>query len=110
MCVLMLVVPLHAAFAAGLCAQQRSPVATTAPLQAQPEHCAKVASDHHDAGTHAKSSCSACAVCCLGAALPVASLGLAAVPLAGALTFPVATPDVGFVTDGPERPPRSPLV
>ena len=74
---------------------------------------------HHDAHQHqhhhttghglnqlAKFKCSACAVCCIGAALPATLLVFApAVPQA--LPGPVITVQpVEFVTDGPDRPPR----
>ena len=57
-----------------------------------------------------KFKCSACAACCMGAALPTAALTFEPFP-------PLMTPDsfvpathVGFVTDGPDRPPRFSLV
>lgn len=82
--------------------------------------------DHHpaatpsDAGSDAPSvqqldklmkfKCSACAACCIGVALPPAALTFEPFP-------PLMTPDsfvptrhVGFVTDGPDRPPRLSLV
>ena len=59
--------------------------------------------------TGASAKCSACASCCVGAALPAATMAVPdgvpdAVP-SGA-TGDAAT---GFVTDGPDRPPRPPL-
>ena len=60
----------------------------------------------HQIGKLAKFKCSACASCCIGAALQPA-------PLAALSPAPVMAPDafvpasrIGFVTDGPDRPPR----
>ena len=57
-----------------------------------------------------KSKCSACAACCMGTALPAAALAFE--PFAPALAPPsfVSAPAIGFVTDGPDRPPRILLV
>lgn len=79
-----------------------------------------VATHHHEAGqAHAhtavsdatpadlaKSKCSACAACCMGTALPAAALVFEPFePAPAPLSF-VSTPAIGFVTDGPDRPPR----
>ena len=68
-----------------------------------------------DASVHhlnklSKFKCSACAACCVGAALPTSSLEFLSFPPAVALDHFVPTPHVGFFTDGPDRPPRLPLV
>jgi hypothetical protein len=60
------------------------------------EHLAKLA----------KFKCSACASCCAGAALPVATLEFDPVIPAAAPVFSVPASHVAFITDGPERPPR----
>ncbi|MDE2626847.1 MAG: hypothetical protein KGL99_06810 [Burkholderiales bacterium] len=53
-----------------------------------------------------KSKCSACASCCVGAALPTATLEFAAVAGAFVPTPFVPVSRVGFYTDSPDRPPR----
>lgn len=53
-----------------------------------------------------KFRCSACAACCMGAALPTAVLEFNPVAGTAAPTSFVTTARVGFVTDNPERPPR----
>lgn len=59
--------------------------------------------------TAAKAKCSACASCCFGAALPAAPIALpACVPDAAPSAVP-CDEAIGFVTDGPDRPPRLPL-
>jgi hypothetical protein len=60
----------------------------------------------HDLGTLAKFKCSACAACCMGAALPAAALVFPASARAIAPAFFVPASHVGFFTDGPDRPPR----
>jgi hypothetical protein len=54
--------------------------------------------------------CSACAACCMGAALPAAALMFASFAPATAPSFFVCVEPVGFFTDGPDRPPRISLV
>jgi hypothetical protein len=57
-----------------------------------------------------KFKCSACAACCMGAALPTAAMAFEPfVPLMTPDSF-VPTRHIGFVTDGPDRPPRLSLV
>lgn len=53
-----------------------------------------------------KFKCNACAVCCMGAAMPTAIFAFE--PFAPAMTPEsfVPTSQIGFVTDGPDRPPR----
>ncbi|HEY8709430.1 MAG TPA: hypothetical protein VIM34_15725 [Burkholderiaceae bacterium] len=60
--------------------------------------------DHLDKLSKAK--CSACASCCVGAALPTAALEFAAVAGAVVPTTFVPASRVGFYTDSPDRPPR----
>jgi len=53
-----------------------------------------------------KFKCNACAVCCMGAAMPTAAFTFEPPPPAIAPEFFVPSSHVGFVTDGPDRPPR----
>ena len=53
-----------------------------------------------------KFKCNACAVCCTGAAMPTAAFTFEPFPPAMAPEYFVPTSHVGFVTDGPDRPPR----
>ena len=53
-----------------------------------------------------KFKCNACAVCCMGAAMPTAIFTFELFPPAMAPESSVPTSHVGFVTDGPDRPPR----
>ena len=53
-----------------------------------------------------KFKCNACAVCCTGAAMLTAAFTFESSPPALAPEFFVPTTHVGFVTDGPDRPPR----
>jgi hypothetical protein len=62
----------------------------------------------HDHASHDKGGCSACASCCSAAAL-LMSPGMpmaATVVRAAAIALPT-TLVVAFLTDGPDRPPRS---
>ena len=58
----------------------------------------------------AKGSCSACASCCMGAALRSATLSFQATPVADSFVSLVPRIGASFLTDGPERPPRPVLV
>ena len=53
-----------------------------------------------------KFKCNACAVCCTGAAMPAANFSFEPFPSARAPESFVPILHVGFVTDGPDRPPR----
>ena len=65
---------------------------------------------HHHADGTSKSKCSACATCCVGAALPATALVFVdAVPDRAPTRFFSIGP-IGFLTDGPDRPPRTHLV
>ena len=57
-----------------------------------------------------KFKCSACAACCVGAALPTSPLEFLSFPPAVAKDCSVPAAHVGFFTDGPDRPPRLLLV
>lgn len=58
----------------------------------------------------AKGSCSACASCCTGVALPASVVTFDATPV-HEFVVPLAPSSIpAFLTDGPERPPRSILV
>lgn len=59
---------------------------------------------HHDGGT---AGCSACASCCSAVALPVMPLILASQELTEAAAAVSSPAIVVFLTDGPERPPRT---
>ena len=54
----------------------------------------------------AKFKCSACAVCCTGVAMPTAAFTFKPLLPAMAPEFFVSIWQVGFVTGGPDRPPR----
>lgn len=71
---------------------------------------------HHDAGTagdtdhaHGKYGCSACAACCVGGALTASPSGVAASSQLHERPLPVLQTFAAFITDGPERPPRTVL-
>lgn len=71
---------------------------------------------HHDAGTagdsghaHGKYGCSACAACCVGGALTASPQGDASPSRLHERPVPVPQPFAAFITDGPERPPRTVL-
>ena len=61
---------------------------------------------------HAKvmGKCSACAACCSVAFLPTTVIAFTAPAPSRALLVVELTTHVGFFTDGPDRPPRFPLV
>ncbi|PTB20546.1 hypothetical protein C9I57_11955 [Trinickia symbiotica] len=67
---------------------------------------------HHDHGdAHHPHSCSICASCCFGTALPAVPVVSVSTNATGAAaSFPPSVGDVSFVTDGIERPPRPFLV
>lgn len=100
-----------------------TPDAHEHPAAGQHNHPMNVASDHHDAASNdsdapsvhhldklMKFKCSACAACCMGAAMPTAAVTFKAFPPAMTPDSLVLTSHVGFVTDGPDRPPRLFLV
>ena len=57
-------------------------------------------------GKVSKLKCSACAACCVGAALPAAALTFASFAPVTLPVLAVPASIVGFFTDGPDRPPR----
>ena len=59
-----------------------------------------------DADIAASATCSACASCCVSVALPTAAFEFAFEPPAAAAHARLPTVMVGFVTGGPQRPPR----
>lgn len=72
-----------------------------------PVHDAGASAAAQDLHKSAQYKCSACAACCVTAALPATAVSFeAAIEAAGppALFFSSA---VAFLTDGPDRPPRS---
>jgi len=58
-------------------------------------------------GKVAKGSCSACASCCTAAALPSSGLSFEATPVHAGVAPLVPRSIAAFLTDGPDRPPRS---
>jgi hypothetical protein len=81
-----------------------APVAASAHV-----HLHDAAADDHHADPMA-SKCSVCAACCVGAALPAAPLLFSAASSAAAPTAWLSIGKVGFLTGGPDRPPRPSLV
>ena len=87
----------------------------------QHQHVMSVADDHHQSVSDGRANdlpsahhldkltkvkCSACAACCMGAALPTAALAIAYVPPAMTMVSFVSTPHDDFLSDGLDRPPR----
>ena len=80
-------------------------------------HAAEAAPPHEGsafsplAAKHVKvmGKCSACAACCTFAFLPTTVIAFTAPAPSRALPVVELTTDVGFFTDGPDRPPRLPL-
>ncbi len=110
---LLLALPLHgyAALTMSLCAAGHLSSVTAA--STGHDHSAHAAA-HPTAGddSHAAKpvgvdgKCSACAACCTAVYLPTSVTDFAAPALSPVRAVPVPTAQVGFVTDGPERPPR----
>ena len=67
---------------------------------------ASVAGPQPSSHTKAANKCSTCAACCVFACLPTALVEFAASTPGSALAVVVLALDVGFFTDGPDRPPR----
>lgn len=61
----------------------------------------------HDLSSLSKFKCSACAACCMGAALPTGTLIFATFAPAALPTSLLPVAPTQFFTDGPERPPRT---
>ena len=59
------------------------------------------------AAPKSSSKCSVCASCCTGAALPAAAIRFSPPPLGDSPFLASASASVVFITDGPERPPRT---
>jgi hypothetical protein len=57
-------------------------------------------------GKSGAGSCSACASCCLAAALPATALSFEASSVADFIALSIPRSPASFFTDGPERPPR----
>lgn len=82
-----------------------------APSAAVDVHQHAASGDHQHQDHHDKvSKCSVCAACCVGAALPAAALVFAPAMPAGVPSSFFSIGAVGFLTDGPDRPPRLFLV
>ena len=119
MWLLLLALPLQGFAAATMLhcgAGHQRTVATAASKSASPHHHEAGQAHQHAAASDtaqpdlAKSKCSACAACCMGTALPAAALAFEPfAPALAPLSF-VTAPAIGFVTDGPDRPPRILLV
>jgi len=60
-------------------------------------------------GKHAKASCSACASCCMSAALPATPAVFEATQAPDSFVLSALPVAVSFISDGLERPPRSVL-
>lgn len=73
---------------------------------AEPDH-AHALKSHGKAG---KGPCTPCASCCVVAALPATTLVFQAIPLLDFFVPLAPRGMVSFLTEGPERPPRSVLV
>jgi len=79
------------------------------PLVHSAQSAAAAPHDHCDTAPSTNQTCSACAACCVGAALPgsVAAAPTSADTTAARLPTLVTQP-VLFLTDGLDRPPRQP--
>ena len=76
---------------------------------AEPKHV-HLLKAHGTSGKVGKGSCTPCASCCVVAALPATMIVFKAVPLVD-FFMPLAPRGLAsFLTEGPERPPRSILV
>lgn len=122
MWLLAVALPLQGSVAAALraCGPGHDPLAMAAIAIAEHDHAAHhhddtAASAHdHDADAatqdlhkSAPHKCSACAACCVTAALPASTLRFEAAIDAAAPPRTFVPTAVAFLTDGPERPPRS---
>ena len=76
---------------------------------AEPSH-AHVLKTHGSSGKVGKGACTPCASCCVVAALPATMVVFQPVPLVEFFVPLAARSVASFVTEGPERPPRSILV
>ena len=76
---------------------------------AVPAHDADATATAQDLHKSAQHKCSACAACCVTAALPASVVRFEAVVEAAAPPPVFFACSVAFLTDGPERPPRLPL-
>lgn len=90
---------------------------------AHENHAAAAASAKHHTGSSgsaddpskslhelAKFKCSACAACCVATLLPSAGVTFDPPKQTAQLVWPALVPSAQFLTSGPERPPRLPLV
>lgn len=119
MWLLAVALPLQGSVAASLrvCGPGHDRMAVATAVIAEHDHAAHhhddaVVSAHDDAAaTHdlhksAQHKCSACAACCVTAALPASTLRFEAAVDAMAPPTPLFLVPVAFFTDGPDRPPR----
>jgi hypothetical protein len=74
-----------------------------------PAHDANATATTQDLLKSAQHTCSACAACCVTAALPASVVRFEAVVDAAAPPPVCFSCSVVVLTDGPERPPRLPL-
>lgn len=124
MWLLAVALPLQGSVAATLrvCGPGHDRMAMAAAVIAEHDHAAHhhdgaVASAHdaaagaaaQDLHKSAQHKCSACAACCVTAALPASVLRFEAAVDAVAPPPAFFSSPVAFLTDGPERPPRLPL-
>jgi len=70
---------------------------------------AAVHATHHPGTSGDGADCSVCAACCTGVAITVSLLQPVVLDIASHFGLTVAEPRAGFLTAGPERPPRSDL-
>ncbi|MBP6226147.1 MAG: hypothetical protein KA439_13875 [Rhizobacter sp.] len=115
MWVLLVALPFQGFAAASMlgCGPSHHPVSVAAlqevaPAASDHDHQHGAPGDHHHADKASK--CSVCAACCVSAALPAASLVFAAMATADVPSSLLSMGAVGFLTGGPDRPPRSFLV
>jgi hypothetical protein len=113
---LILALPVQSWAAAGMvhCAAMHRAQATAAGAHHSHHHQQHATSSHAapDLPGHAAVSdlstfkCSACAACCIAAALPATAPAFNVVPASTMPLFFLTVARVQFQTDGPERPPR----
>ncbi len=81
-------------------------------MVAMADHLHEAAADDGDtASVHhldklMKFKCRACAACCMGAPMPTAAISFEPLPPAISPASYVPISHVGFVSDGPDKPPR----
>ena len=74
---------------------------------ASPGNTASIESQQGAEAQKQASKCSVCATCCTAAALPSSTISIDSAPLADRVHSSFASHAAVFVTDGPDRPPRT---